>query len=950
MSNKKTIPLLYAVMATLFICSCGNNGGGMFTQDDRHAADSSVRAARTLSAIDSTYKVMERQDDLLGKIVALREWGKLLRNESRFDEALEKHGEGLRLAEQADDTLEAVQALNNIGTDYRRMGVLDAAQQYHKRALLMSEECSDTSFTARKNVVMSLNGLANVYITVGNSQKADSCLRQALAGETRLGSLTGQAINCANLGSIFETRGQTDSAWAYYRKSMELNTRDGNTLGIALCHTYFGNLYKKARLYDKALDEYKASYNIMKGSKDEWHTLNALTALADIHIEKGNDAAAKHYLAEAKGMADKIHSTEHLSEIYNLYYKIKKRNGDWRDALEAHEHATVLQDSLIDMEKVNRMQSISFNIERDQYSRRMTIANDKLRSEKSARMVGYAIFAVIVALLAALVGLLIYNRRLRAKSFESLKKLSAMREAFFRNITHEFRTPLTVILGLSHDLQQPGTTTDEAQDVGKTIERQGERMLALINQLLDLSKIKSAIGKPEWRSGNIVAYIGMIVENFANYADKQGIKLQYIAREKSIDTDFVPDYVNKVLSNLLSNALKFTDRHGTVNISLWRSDRQLFMDVADNGRGIPAESLPHIFEEFYNSDNINGDVGTGVGLALVYQIVKSLGGTITADSTEGKGTTFHICLPMHKEANTPEVSNPSLSQILPAASCNGRVNADSQTEMPETPRVLIVEDNVDIAAYTGRQLADKYAVAFAANGKEGIEKARGWMPDIIITDLMMPEMDGMELCRHIHNNELTSHIPIIVITAKVTEAERIEGLKAGADAYLAKPFNSDELRTRVEMLLEQRRKLRERVAKETSNPSIVTDDKSPQISVLDSRFLNKVTDCVYVMLNGRKTIDVNAVASQLCMSYGQFNRKLSALTGYSPAQYIQRIKIKKAQRMLEAHPELGFNDIAYRCGFSDYSNFVRAFKNVCGITSTQFVRSVNNIRTSSRPF
>lgn len=266
---------------------------------------------------------------------------------------------------------------------------------------------------------------------------------------------------------------------------------------------------------------------------------------------------------------------------------------------------------------------------------------------------------------------------------------------------------------------------------------------------------------------------------------------------------------------------------------------------------------------------------------------------------------------------------------------------------PEAPRVIIVEDNADIAAYTGRQLAGKYAVAFATNGNEGFEKARGWMPDIIITDLMMPGMDGLDLCRHIRNDELTSHIPIIVITARVTEAERIEGLKAVADAYLARPFNSDELRTRVEMLLEQRQKLRERFVKEMGNGIAQgkekrVEGKENEISDLDRRFLNKVTDCVYVMLNGRKAIDVNAVASQLCMSYGQFNRKLSALTGYTPAQYIQRIKIKKAQRMLEAHPELGFNDIADRCGFSDYSNFVRAFKNVCGITPKHFVRSVNN--------
>lgn len=210
---------------------------------------------------------------------------------------------------------------------------------------------------------------------------------------------------------------------------------------------------------------------------------------------------------------------------------------------------------------------------------------------------------------------------------------------------------------------------------------------------------------------------------------------------------------------------------------------------------------------------------------------------------------------------------------------------------------------------------------------------------------MMPVMDGLTLCRNIRNNDVTSHIPIIVITAKVTEEERIEGLKAGADAYLTKPFNSDELKTRVDKLLEQRAILSQKYAKELDtlidqdgNQTEQTADSKTNISEIDRRFLTKVTDCVYVMLNNQKSVDVNTVAERVCMTYGQFNRKLTMLTGYTPAQYIQRIKIKKAQRLLLSRPELCFNDISEQCGFSDYSNFVRAFKNICGITPTQYVR------------
>lgn len=962
MSSKIASQCLCVVLSVLFVCSCGVGNNRSYSDAERHATDSIVKSERNITGLDSLYIAMKNHDNVLGQIVVLREKGKLMRNESQFSAALHAHGEGLRLAEKANDTIEWVQALNNIGTDYRRLGLLDMAQRYHYAAWMMAEECCDTTFMAKKNRVVSLNGLANIYLTTNNLSRADSVLRLALAGEAELGSLTGQAINYANLGSIFEHRGNTDSAWTYYRKSMELNQKDNNMLGIALCHNYFGDLYKQSHRYDSALQEYEKSYSIMKNSKDEWHSLNSLIALADVWELKGNFSKAKAYLDEAQGIAKGIKSNEHLAEIYKLYYKMYKLQGDYRFALSYHELAGALEDSLIDMDKVNRMQNTTLDLERERQARLVAEANDKLTQEQSVRHIGSIVFVIVVLLMGGFIGMLVHTRHVRAKSHTALKRLNTMRETFFTNITHEFRTPLTVILGLSQDLQKSENTTDEVQDMGLTIERQGRRMLRLINQLLDISKIRSAIGTPDWRSGNIVAYINMIVETYTDYAKRLGIKLQFIARDKEIDTDFVPDYINKVISNLLSNSLKFTEKYGTVNVNMWRKEHQIFIDVADNGRGISPESLPHIFDEFYQAGSSDEGIGTGVGLALVHQIVKSLDGNITVDSIVGKGTTFHIVLPMRKvhEATPVSLSNgvfePDIVDKPDAENTVGvAVGNDTDNQMEQldsAKRVLVVEDNADIAAFIGKRLSDNYLVAFASDGNKGLEKALEWMPDIIITDLMMPVMDGLELCRKIRSNELTCHIPIIVVTAKVSEAERVEGLKAGADAYLAKPFSSDELKMRVQKLLEQRQMLRDKFAKDIDSSmgytsaanqkpkdgKLASQGTDNQVSDLDRRFLNKVTDCVYLMLNGHKSVDVGAVASQLCMSYGQFNRKLSALTGFTPAQYIQRVKIKKAQRMLVSHPELGFNDIAEQCGFSDYSNFVRAFKNVCGVTPTQFVR------------
>ena len=237
------------ILISFSIVSCKKEAIS-FTPEEREEVDKLVLSTHSVDSLILLQKKLQSEGNRLGSIVALRELGKALRRESRFDEALSAHSEGLRQAEAIKDTLEWIQALNNTGTDYRRMGILDAAQEYHYSAWILSKECSDTSFTAKKNQVVSLNGLGNIYMTLGNYDRADSVLRLALAGERALQSAVGQAINYSNLGSIFERRGETDSALLYYQKSMALNKEVNNELGISLCHTYFGSLYEKTQQYD----------------------------------------------------------------------------------------------------------------------------------------------------------------------------------------------------------------------------------------------------------------------------------------------------------------------------------------------------------------------------------------------------------------------------------------------------------------------------------------------------------------------------------------------------------------------------------------------------------------------------------------------------------------------------------------------------------------------------
>ncbi len=918
----------FSICFTCFLLvSCGGKSVSL-SPNERKEAFRIVQAARNMDSLSRLQKRLENEGNRLGSIVALREWGKQLRNESRFEEALRIHSEGLRQAEAIRDTLEWVQALNNIGTDYRRMGVLDVAQDYHYRAWTMSEEYADSSFTAMKNRVVSLNGLGNIYMTLGNYERADSVLRMALKGEKNLHSTLGQAINYANLGSIFEHRGKIDSAWAYYRKSMSLNTEAGSELGISLCHTYFGSLYEKARQYDKAEQEYETAYRMMQASKDKWHSLNSLIALAGVHNATGNNAKVMEYLGKARKVAEEIKSPEHLAKIHTLYYELYKRTGNYRTALSSYEQATAMRDSVLNIEKLNRIQNTSLNIERKRQEREMDEARLKLEQERAARNVGFAVLGFVLLILAGILAMVLYGNRLRQRNHKALKKLSALRENFFTNITHEFRTPLTVILGLSRELQDE--SPKELREKCRAIERQGKGLLALINQLLDISKVKSAVGDADRRSGNIMAHITMIIDTYRDYARSRNIDLQFFAGE-TVEMDFVPDYVSKVMNNLLSNAFKFTPEYGKVSVTMRRECESLLIDVEDTGEGMDCETLAHIFEPFYQGEGDARNIGTGVGLALVKQIMDAVEGTITAESTVGRGTIFHISVPIHNEAGrriaaTPQTNTPLLPEKEAAL-------ADSEGE-DNWCRLLVIEDKRDIAAYIGSQFAGRYSVSYAANGKEGLEKALELVPDLIITDLMMPGMDGLELCRQVRGNEIIDHIPIIVVTAKITEEERIKGLEAGADAYLAKPFNADELRTRVEKLLERHLRLRGKFGKNTKTDK----EEEQQLTDSERRFLVKTVDYIYQLLD-KHQLDVNTLADRLCMSPRQLQRKLVALTGDSPASYILTLKMKKARHLLESNPELTIEDIAERCGFEHATNFYSAFKKKYGVTPMDYRRS-----------
>lgn len=839
-------------------------------------------------------------------LATLRQQGKKERDASRYDEALRLHIRGLDMARAVGDSSEWIQALNNIATDYRRMGMLDVAQSYHYQALSLCDESSDTTYQMRKNRVKALNGLGNIYLSIYSYDDADSVFRQALEGEHQLGSATGQAINYANLGSIYSARGDDEKALDYYRQSMFYNKKDSNLLGMALCHLYFGNIYERRQQYDLALREYEQSDRMMTDLKDLWHALEPRLALASVYYHTHEDAKALALLDRADATARQINSWEHIVEVHHLYFQLMQRQGRYHEALDHHLIATAYQDSILDNEKLDRIHNIGINIERTRQQEMVDMAQNELQTEKRIRQQSAWLFGLTVILLLAVISALLYVQRMRHRSMEMMREASRLREDFFTNITHEFRTPLTVILGLSRKIRENTEVPQSVSDKASTIERQGNRLLTLVTQLLDISKVKSVIGEPNWQHGNICAQVAMLLETYIDYAANRGVTLKY-HYDQAIEMDFVPDYVNKVMSNLVSNALKFTPNGGTISVNLYQRGDRLHIDVSDTGHGISSDKLAHIFEPFYTTGDMGEAKGTGIGLALTQEIISHLDGTITAESQVGKGTTFHIVMPIQNRSADPV----------------------TETEIGNSgkPIIVVAEDNADVADLLCTQLEPFYEVVAARDGVEALKRAGEIIPDLVITDVMMPNMDGMALARAIRANDLTAHIPIIMVTARVTEQDRIEGIKAGADAYLVKPFNTEELLTRVAKLLEQRIMLRDKYA-QTITQAPVTDD------TIEDHFLARVEQVIVAHINKGEDITVTMVADDLNITARQLHRKVTGLINQSPAALIRITRINCAKTIMAAKPEMPLKSVALACGFTDYSHFAKVFRTVTGVSPT----------------
>ncbi|MEO1449229.1 MAG: ATP-binding protein, partial [Bacteroidota bacterium] len=796
-----------------------------------------------------------------------------------------------------------------------------------------------------------LNFIGLEYLEQGQYQDAVSFFRKAYALQLQMEAPDELLITAYNLSTALTFVGKKDSVPKLLERCRLLAEKTGQQeiigkvlLGQAQWYIDETAKHEKAKpLLEKAtsiLEEVNSAAQV-----ELYH------AKGTLHYKEQNWPEALSYFRRAIQKAEMFQDLEGKQYALGQISQTYRQLNNPAQALYYSDLYHEIRDSLVNensRETINRLHIAYESEQKDRQNlalqRNVAQQNLALSEQRNQRNLVLGIGTLLLLLGGGLfwryrvkqqARLLAEQRKLELERERQaqLAALDAMKSRFFANISHEFRTPLTLILGQNEALQQQ--LDDPAMDAKfDMVDRNGQRLLGLINQVLDLAKLEE--GKLSLASKHIdlIPFLRNLFYSFESLADQNNIKLIYSGPEKSLVAGVDPEKLERILFNLLSNAFKFTPKNGQIELIIETDAEQMRIGVKDNGTGISADKLARIFDRFYQvgEKDTPGNPGTGIGLALARELTELHGGSLTAESEPNKGSIFWLSLPNTLLAEAPAIQGYA-PHLEPATALDTAPSATHSAVMtPATgERILVVEDNPDVRAYLKDRLQQLgYQVALAEDGQIGLETALKQQPDLIISDVMMPRMDGLEFAQAIRSQAEISHIPLILLTARASEESKLSGLETGVDAYLTKPFNSRELQIRIRNLIQQRKQLRERF-------STALQIRPEEVSVvpLDQQFLQKITDYIEAHMDDAQ-LGVEALSEVAGMSVTHLNRKLKALIDQSAGKLIRSMRMQRGAELLQKGAG-NISEIAYDLGFQDPSHFTRSFKRHFGVSPTQWL-------------
>jgi len=882
-----------------------------------------------------------------------------------YAEALIWYQKALSIYEQLKLPSREAIIINNLGLVYSVLSNYNKAMEYYFKSLKIQEENNNMNGAA-----LTLGNIGIIYFNLGDANKALDYYEKSLKIRLELNDEFGIATCYSNMGNVYENRGEPEKAMEYYFKALKIYEAKNDLNNAATTIFCIGYNYLNQFEYDKAIEYLSRSrdLSIKFGKKSSLAYAYMNIGLAYLELHKYDKSLIN--LKNGLKLFTEIDDKNYISYSYNSLSRLYEATGNIKESLKYFKQYSTLRDSIFSKESSQKIAEaeVLYETEKKENSIKLLTKEKELQylqldKQKTFRNFLIALSALIFALVIIVYSRFIIKRKanklLKEKNndlvekntqienqkikienqSEKLKELDEAKSRFFANISHEFRTPLMLIRGPLGDFineNKSKLSTEEFNSLKLSL-RNVNNLQKLIEQLLDLSKLES--GKLSLRAAktNIISFVRRIIDSFASAGKFIDIKFNTNVDELFLYFD---EYkLEKVMNNLLSNAYKFVHNEGKISIMIDDDKTEddenvsgsfVSIKVKDTGPGITKEDIPYIFDRFYQADDssVRKYEGTGIGLALTKELIELHGGTISVESEIDAGTTFTIQLPKGTDHLSPdeivdiqETDISSKQKEISELDISPTPEIIDEIEKIKGSNILVVEDNFDMRNYIVGHISKDYNIVEAVNGKDGLSKVTENIPDLIISDLMMPEMDGVQFLKEIRNNSKTSDIPFILLTARAGEQDRIAGLKAKADDYLTKPFSPEELKTRIRNILETRQNLE----KKFSQKILSIEFDNPELVSADKEFLQKMRDTVIENISD-SSFNINNLIDKAFLSERQLRRRIKELTGLSPLEFIRQIRLLQAKELLSKQVFNSVAEISFAVGFNNPHYFSRLFK------------------------
>ncbi|ELR69477.1 hypothetical protein C900_05009 [Fulvivirga imtechensis AK7] len=867
---------------------------------------------------------LKLNDDISEALIGL---GNAWQRKGNYDKARDLHFENIKFCKENDIPDGIASSYNNIGNLSNEMGDYAMAIEYYTKSSNAYEVLGDELSAA-----ITIANMGMIQNRLGNYHEAISYFKQANKIFTGKGHQGGINFVLNQLGVSYKNTGSLQEAMSVYRQALSNYEATGHKFEMSGLYQNIGNIYWEKQEYDSARLSYFRSLQLIESIGDSTGLGRVHNAIGQSYAIQGDHRQAKEHFLQAREIAQLVNNPLVLMNAEEQLKSAFVALGEYEQALLSFDRYISIKDSLQGVEKLRIAEEVEAKYQNEKKQKEIALlsAQNDLSSLQIAKRENERNYLMALSVVAFALGLLAYNRyKTKQRSNKKLQELNKLQSGFFANISHEFRTPLALILALL-DKKMQGSDADQKDF--EIMHRNARRLLQLINQLLDLSKLEAGNVRLAVRPMPVADFLKKITASFTSLAESRSIQYLVDIPQSEEKGYLDPDKIEKIVYNLLSNAFKFTSTGGTVRFECSINAKKLIISVSDDGIGISAEKLDRIFDRFYQVDSADSREfeGSGIGLALTKELAELHRGSITVASQPEQGCSFLVAIPLQgydrmaisDDDGTPLeedrwVTVPTAQQ---PSSYEDRVTDDKNSV------ILLAEDNTDLLKFLSESLEDHYTIIQASDGQRGYELAMEHIPDLIISDLMMPKLDGLGMCEKIKHHEKTSHIPVIMLTARADHESKLRGLETGADDYLAKPFDVKELKVKVRNTLIQRDRMREYVKGQLFFPA-------PKLNAND-KFIKKAMEVIHVNISNTD-FNVEAFNKEMGYSRMQLHRKIKAITGQSATEFIRLVRLKKAALLLQKDYDQ-VSQIAYETGFSSPSYFTKCFKEVYGVTPKEY--------------